>query len=220
MTDDVVPAGIVLPVRGFQVGKSRLSGKLDPARRVALLQWMAEQVLAAARPYPTVVVSSAPEVREWATSLGVLTMDDPGDLDAAATAGMEWARDRGLPRVVVVHADLPRATRLDHLAFAGNAPVALAVCSRSEQGTPVLSVPTNVEFTFAYGPGSFERHALEAARLGLGFEQIDDPSLAHDVDAVSDLVDLPADLLSQPAVRAALDMKQKEGGRNAPPSFC
>lgn len=207
MAHDVALAGIVIPVRGFLVGKSRLSGEVDPAFRVALLQWMAEQVMAAAKPFPKVVISSAPEVRDWATSLGVPTIDDPGSLDAAAGAGMGWAEACGLSRVAVVHADLPRATRLDHLACARNTSVVLAVCSRYEQGTPALSVPTNVGFTFSYGPGSFERHAMEATRLGLGFKQIDDPSLAHDVDAVSDLVDLPAGLRSQPAVRAALDVK-------------
>ncbi len=66
-------------------------------------------------------------------------------------------------------------------------------CHRDD-GTPVLSVPTAAEFRFAYGPGSFRRHAAEARRLGLGLRVIRDRDLAFDVDVPDDLVELAADL--------------------------
>ena len=71
--------------------------------------------------------------------------------------------------------------------------VALVPCHRDD-GTPVLSVPTADEFRFAYGPGSFRRHAAEARRLGLAVRVVRDRDLAFDVDLPDDLVDLAGDL--------------------------
>jgi 2-phospho-L-lactate guanylyltransferase len=181
-------AGVVVPIRGFSGGKSRL-GALGP-ERAWLVAEMAGRVLAAARPLPTAVVTSAREVRAWAASSGVTVLDDPGSLDLAALTGVAWARSLGLPRVVVAHADLPLATSLDALARDAGRPMVAAVPCHRDDGTPVLSVPTEMEFRFAYGPGSFRRHAAETRRLGLGFRVVRDRTLAHDVDAAEDLAGL------------------------------
>jgi 2-phospho-L-lactate guanylyltransferase len=182
------PAGVVVPIRGFSGGKSRL-GDLGP-ERAGLVAEMASRVLAAARPLPIAVVTSAREVRAWAASSGVTVLDDPGSLDLAALAGVAWVRSLGLPRAVVAHADLPLARSLEALARDAGRPLVAAVPCHRDDGTPVLSVPTEVAFRFAYGPGSFRRHAAEARRLGLGFRVVRDPTLAHDVDAADDLAGL------------------------------
>ena len=64
--------------------------------------------------------------------------------------------------------------------------MALVPCHRDD-GTPVLSVPTAVDFRFAYGPGSFRLHAAEARRLGLGLRVVRDADLGFDVDIPDDL---------------------------------
>ncbi|MGH9011002.1 MAG: 2-phospho-L-lactate guanylyltransferase, partial [Acidimicrobiia bacterium] len=74
-------AAVVIPIRSFDAGKSRLGARLDSARRADLLQAMAENVVAAAGTMPVAVVSSAREVRSWATTLGLTVLDDPGTLD-------------------------------------------------------------------------------------------------------------------------------------------
>jgi 2-phospho-L-lactate guanylyltransferase len=51
----------------------------------------------------------------------------------------------------------------------------------------VISVPVGAPFGFAYGPGSFRRHAAEARRQGLGFRVVRDAELAFDVDVPADL---------------------------------
>jgi len=51
----------------------------------------------------------------------------------------------------------------------------------------VCSVPVDVPFRFAYGPGSFRRHAAEARRLGLGVRVLRRSDLAFDVDVPDDL---------------------------------
>jgi 2-phospho-L-lactate guanylyltransferase len=182
-------AGVVIPIRAFRSGKARLADALDADQRAELARSMAEQVVAAAGSLPVVVVSSDAEVGAWAGAAGIELVADPGaGLDAAATAGTLHHRDLGRRRVVVAHADLPRARRgsLERFASLGPGIVGLVPCHRDD-GTPVLSVPTTVAFPFAYGPGSARRHAVVARGLGLATLVVRDPDLGYDVDVPADL---------------------------------
>jgi len=183
-------AGVVVPIRAFALGKARLAGSLDAAARAALGRSLATRVATAAGGYPTVVVSSDDEVREWARTLGVATVDDPGSLDAAADAGRLHLAGLGCGRVVIAHADLPDVRSFDAVLHDGTRPVVAIVPCHRDDGTPVLSLPATAPFRFAYGPGSFRRHAAEAHRLGLGVRVVRDRSLAFDVDLPDDLAAL------------------------------
>ena len=187
-------AGVVIPIRAFAVGKARLAATLEAAPRAELALRMADQVLRAARPLPVVVVSSAPEVRDWAAALEVPVLDDPGDLDAAATAGIAWCAERGLARAIVAHADLPRAPAGGLVRFGedGNRPIVTAVPCHRDDGTPVLAVPVPAGFELAYGPGSFRRHLARARAAGLAVRVVRDPDLGFDVDLPADLATLSA----------------------------
>ena len=196
-------AAVVVPIRSFEAGKSRLGTRLDPSARAELLRAMAENVVAAAGTMPVAVVSDAREVRRWAAALGLSVLDDPGTLDLAAAAGLGWAARAGFGRVVIAHADLPLATTLAPVAADGARPVVTAVPCHRDDGTPVLALPTSATgFTFAYGPGSFRRHAAAARAAGLAFRVRRDTSLGRDVDAPEDLVGLPP--LAAAASRRAL----------------
>jgi 2-phospho-L-lactate guanylyltransferase len=183
-------AGAVIPIRAFALGKARLAASLDGGERAALGRQWAEQVVHAAAPMPVVVVSSDPDVRAWADDLALDVLDDPGSLDGAAAAGRDLLRARGCTRVVVAHADLPRAHDLVRLTRDAGQPVVAIVPCHRDDGTPVLSVPASADFRFAYGPGSFRLHAAEARRLGLGLRVVRDADLAFDVDVPDDLVAL------------------------------
>lgn len=187
-------SGTVIPIRAFALGKARLAASLDRAERAALGRRWAEQVVHAAAPMPVVVVSSDPDVRAWANRLALEVLDDPGSLDDAAAAGLHHLRAHGCRRVVVAHADLPRANDLTRLTRDAARPVIAVVPCHRDDGSPVLSVPTAHNFRFAYGPGSFRRHTAEARRLGLGVRVLRDPNLAFDVDVPDDLVALEASL--------------------------
>jgi 2-phospho-L-lactate guanylyltransferase len=185
-------AGIVVPLRSFTLGKARLAAVLSEPEREALARSMAESVVTAAGARPVAIVSSAPEVVAWAHERGCDVVDDPGSLDASATAGRAWAEARGLIRYAVVHADLPLAESLDAVVDDGGAPVAVIVPDHRDDGTPVLSLPTAVQFTFAYGPDSAARHADEARRRALTVRIVRDPALGFDIDLAVDLAALEA----------------------------
>lgn len=199
-------AAVVIPIRSFDAGKSRLGARLDSAGRADLLQAMAENVVAAAQGMPVAVVSNAPEVRSWATTLGLTVLDDPGTLDLAAAAGLGWASAAGFGRVLVAHADLPLATNLTPVASDGLCPVVTAVPCHRDDGTPVLSLPTAATgFVFAYGPGSFRRHAAAARSAGLAFRVRRDERLGRDVDSPDDLVGLGVPITGSGRLHALLN---------------
>jgi 2-phospho-L-lactate/phosphoenolpyruvate guanylyltransferase len=198
-------AAVVIPIRSFEAGKSRLGTQIDAVRRADLLRAMAENVVAAAGPMPVAVVSNAAEVRRWAADLGLALLDDPGTLDLAAAAGLGWAAASGFGRVIVAHADLPLATSLAPVATDGSRPIVTAVPCHRDDGTPVLSLPTAATgFIFTYGPGSFRRHAAAARAAGLAFRVRRDGHLGRDVDAPEDLVGLPLPIGAAQRLRAVL----------------
>jgi 2-phospho-L-lactate guanylyltransferase len=180
-------AGVVIPVRAFAMGKARLAALLDDDARADLARTLADRVAAAAGELPAIVISSAPEVHEWARARGLDVADDPGSLDEAAAAGRDWVAARGCARAVIAHADLPFARTLTPLGRDGSRPIVGMVPCHRDDGTTVVSVPVDAPFRFAYGPGSFRRHAAEARRLGLGFRVVRDADLAFDVDVPEDL---------------------------------
>jgi 2-phospho-L-lactate guanylyltransferase len=180
-------AGVVVPVRSFAAAKARLSSRLDPLGRATLAQRLADTVVRAARPLPVVIISSAPEVRDWATSRSLPCIDDPGSLDGAAAAGRAWFDDRGFARVVIAHADLPFARTFAGVATGSGAPTAVIVPCHRNDGTPVLAVPVGAPFRFRYGPGSFARHLAEAHRCRLEVRVDRDADLRFDVDVPDDL---------------------------------
>ena len=185
--------GVVVPVRAFVAGKARLAGVLDETARAALGRTLADRVVAAAGTLPVVVVSSAPEVAAWAADRGLARIDDPGrGLDAAVSAGRDHLAAAGCTRVVIAHADLPRARPGALERFATDAPdvVTIVPCHRDD-GTPVLALPAAASFGFAYGPDSFRAHGRAARTAGLAVRVVRDPDLGYDVDVPADLDALP-----------------------------
>lgn len=188
-------AGVVIPIRAFTSGKARLAEVLDHDERVRLAVSMAGSVVAAARPLPMVIVSSAGEVREWAHAARITVIDDPGTgLNAAVDAGCAHLRALGLERVIVAHADLPRARPGSLAQFAQSQPdiVTIVPCHRDD-GTPVLSRPATATFPFAYGPDSARLHADNARQAGFTVRIVRDAELGFDVDLPEDLPDLIKD---------------------------
>jgi len=182
-------AAVLIPVKAFRDAKVRLARALDPAQRASLARSMATTVAAAAGDLAVWVVCDDDDVAQWAESVGarVQWMPQRG-LNRAVTEGVSALAEAGFTRAIVCHADLPRATRLDHLGGTGpDDRRVLMVPDRRSDGTNVASVPTDADFRFAYGPGSFDRHVAEAHRLGLPVEVVDDPTLMWDVDVPDDL---------------------------------
>ncbi len=177
---------LLVPVKAFHDSKLRLSEVLSPSERIALARELATRVLRAAGAVPAFVVCDDHDVAALAETLGASVLWTPGlGLSGAVGAGVDRLGASGFSHVVIAHADLPLAHRLDLVGEPGTVTL---VPDRARDGTNVISLPTGTGFRFSYGRGSFGRHVEEAARLGLTAIVVEDGHLAADVDRACDLV--------------------------------
>ena len=185
-----VRAQIVVPVKGFAAGKTRLAAALDDADRIALLRRLTERTVAIAVALPevhVVVVSPDPDVAAFAADLGATAVHRRDDgLNEALTAVARTLPER---RTLILPIDLPLLEPCDieaHIACDG---VGLSPDAR-ETGTNLLSVPAPLSIRFGFGDGSRDRHARRARDAGLQFHLIRRPGLAFDLDTPDDLLRL------------------------------
>lgn len=180
------PAVVAIPIRSFDDAKTRLSGVLSASDRRRLAEAMAERVVRAAHNLPVFIVSDDAKVATWADGLGVEIVA-PGvtGLNASVAVAVDHLSSDLPPdgRIIVAHADLPRAADLRVVTGAG---MAIAP-DTARDGSNVLSLPAGTDFTFCYGPRSFDAHCREATARGLDITVIDDESLALDIDDPADL---------------------------------
>jgi 2-phospho-L-lactate guanylyltransferase (CobY/MobA/RfbA family) len=160
---------VVVP---FRSGKTRLA--LPAEAREAMAISMLATVLAAAKHVGRTLLVTRDE--SLAGRFGVDFVPDPGGGQGpAVSAGVAVAAD--LP-ILVINADLPRATSADLLTLATAAP---ALVAASDGTTNALALTDPEVFEPLYGPGSAAR--FEA----IGLRPVDLPNLAADVDTLADV---------------------------------
>jgi 2-phospho-L-lactate guanylyltransferase len=192
---------LLVPVKSFRLAKLRLAGELDQEERWRLARELAEIVVSAAHGAPVYVVCDDGEVADWAVDRAATVLYAPRlELSAAVEAGVRHLAEEGFSLAVVSHADLPLVSDLS--GFGSPSEVTLAP-DRWHDGTNVAAVPTEAGFHFSYGPGSFERHVAEAARLGLHCTVVDDPRLSSDIDLPVDLALMSRRATPPPATTTA-----------------
>ncbi|MCG2623420.1 2-phospho-L-lactate guanylyltransferase [Arthrobacter sp. I2-34] len=176
MKETTVPAGgaawawtVVIPFKGGPGAKSRLgtgtpgtAGFRPDVRQALALAFLADTV-AAAQAVPAVgriVIASSDQA--VLTVPDIVLVADPGrGLNAAVTAGVEWAREQqdGGP-VAVLAGDLPSLTSGDLAAaldLAAGHRLAL-VPDRHGTGTTLITAAPGTELVPRFGPGSCEAH--------------------------------------------------------------
>jgi len=171
------PSAVLVPVKSFAAAKQRLGSTLPDDQRRALVQHMA--------PLPVAVVCDDAEVADWARQHGALVVWEPGrGLNGAVEAGVTRMAELGVRTATVVHADLPLAVGIGVLEpFDG----VTLVPDRQDNGTNLIRLPVDCGLRFSYGPGSFERHLQECARIEVPVSVVRRPELAFDVDWPADL---------------------------------
>lgn len=176
---------VVIPVKSFDLAKSRLADVLSAEQRETLGSALAAHTAWTARDAGAdiVIVAGAEEVRHWAQRIGFAAVGQPSDrigLNGAAAFGAGLASNAARA-AYLLHADLPLLTpHVLRRAFRVRGPV---IAPSYDGGTTLLG-PVPDGFEFAYGVGSYTRHlaVLPAAR------PIISPELALDVDSSHDLV--------------------------------
>ena len=185
----------VLPIKSLDAAKQRLRDELDPTPRRALVEAMFSDVLVALRRAQRVdqvlVISSDHNAQRIASGYGasVAADDDSGHNDAARR-GIARAVDMGFDRVLLIPGDCPlmNPVEIDELiARRVSAPSILIVPDRHDTGTNALLITPPGAMDPAFGPGSHERHTLNAQDAGVSAQTVRVPSLGLDIDTPEDL---------------------------------
>lgn len=174
---------VALPIRSFDGAYRRLEAALDPDRRGRLARALAARTAATVRRTGSrpLIVSSAPEVREFARVENYDLLADPpgGGLDAAAGAAVRHAGDRPW---LILHADLPWlapeevVTALEMLRSGRR-----VLAPSYDGGTSALG--GFGPYRFSYGVGSYHRHLTTGPAPAV----ISSPGFQLDIDSPHDL---------------------------------
>lgn len=194
---------VVVPVRGFAQGKSRLAMTLAPEAREQLNRDLLARTLEAAttacgRPDRCVVVSPDAQARAMATAAGAGACDEPApragargpdaSLNAALAAGVRHVARLGATHVLLLAADLPAidADAIARFAASARPGTACLAPDRHGRGTNALLLPVGAEAALRFGADSLREHRIAFAALGIPLTEWHDPALAFDLDTPED----------------------------------
>lgn len=194
---------VVVPVRAFDLGKSRLAELFSPPERELVARSMAEIVVQPRGDADWLVVCDDDGIASWAAGRGArpIRVSTVGLNASLAAARPMILSSTAAERIVVAHADLPLADDLvavvtEAVATIGDDTVLIAP-DRRRDGSNVVVLPRHLldRWEFRYGPDSFTAHCSVARALGAHVDVLDDRRLSTDVDTVDDL-DLVRDFLT------------------------
>ena len=185
---------LVIPVKPFDEGKTRLAGTLPPHDRTALMRELLTGVLLqvgeSGHLAGTLVISRDDDVLTLADKLGAQTMHESG---LALNTALNEARSRvvnlGGDGLLVLPADLPLLTADDVLELYELAlsDVEVAIAPSHDGGTNALLLRPPDVIDFAFGPHSYRKHLQQAIRKNLRYAVYRSETLGRDLDLPEDL---------------------------------
>jgi len=185
---------LLVPVKPFGEGKSRLTQVLAAEKRAALNQAMLMHVLTCAQAAGVlsgmIVVSRDRAVLAQASQLGAASLREKGhDLNQALTQARQEVVPRGADAILVLPADLPLLTADDvrQLAALGQRQAGIVIAPSPDGGTNALLLRPPGSIKFSFGAASFHRHRQAAQTAGIPMQIYESPTLALDVDWPEDL---------------------------------
>lgn len=187
----------LVPIKGFDRGKSRLSEVLGPTERAGLARSLFEHVVQVLRASPDIdaiaAVSDSAQARELAEHLGVLALSDAegsrGLAEVVDSALLEL-EERGATSVLICMSDLPDLTVNDVASVVHELQESdvVLVPDLEQQGTNVIAVKPATGLPSCLGhDDSLRRHHERARRLGLTASIQQSSGIGFDVDRPSDL---------------------------------
>lgn len=190
----------LIPIKGFDRGKSRLSVVLAPEERERLARELFEHVVSVLREAPEIdeiaVVSDSADAREHANTLGAVALSDPPGRPGLARViddALAQLANRGATRAIVCMSDLPELTREDitDVVRALTEAEVVLVPDRLGEGTNVIAVAPPTVLPSCLGhTDSLPRHQDLARQLGLTVHVQLSSGIAFDVDNPVDLARL------------------------------
>ncbi len=185
---------LIVPVKPFAEGKSRLAPILPNPQRAQLSRQLFQHVMAQAT--ATALLAGILVVSRDATLLDGLPpskinliAEEGQDLNGAVSQGRQVAVAQGADAILILPADLPRLQTNDiaMLYARGQETEGIVIVPSSDNGTNALLLRPPHVINFAFGPNSFTHHWRAAQAAGVSCLIHKAPHLAFDVDLPADL---------------------------------
>ena len=190
----------LIPVKGFDRGKSRLSDVLPPRERAAFTRELFEHVVRVLRESPSIdgiaIVSDSQEAREHAERLGAVALEDPEGnqgLAEVVDAALGDLEARGATSVLVCMSDLPELATEDVESVGSQLEEAdvVLVPDLLQRGTNLIALKPPTVLPSCLGhDDSLQRHRDLARDLGLTVSVQLRSGISFDVDHPRDLARL------------------------------
>jgi 2-phospho-L-lactate/phosphoenolpyruvate guanylyltransferase len=190
---------VIVPHRGVNAGKSRLSAVLNDVARGRLNRWLLARTLDTVTAWlgdtqRCVVVSPCEVTLALARKAGAVALQEQAatsGLNTALSQAAAHAAARGAQRLLILPCDLPRldTAALDAMQAAvvsGNE--AVIAPDRHRDGTNALLVDAGVR-EFAFGKGSYTRHLALGDAYGARTVPCVHAALAFDLDTADDFAE-------------------------------
>lgn len=178
---------ILIPVRPFEEGKTRLATVLGPAERTALNRRFFDHVFGVAcqavGPARCIVVSRSAEVRDLAEAAGArAVVETSNDLNAALTQGAEEVPAG--EAVLVLSTDLPGLgiDDVEAMIAAGEGADVVIAPDVAGLGTNALLLQRAGVVPFLYGSNSFVAHTAAANASELTVVSVNRSGCSVDID--------------------------------------
>lgn len=185
----------IVPVKPLHESKRRLAHILSAQERADLIHHFLTHTLAVLNQSGVIrqilVVSSDERALATAQRFGAELLVETAvrGLNPAVTQATRFAADLGATSVLILPADLPFIKKQDvaiMVAKKQDGPH-VVICSDDQgKGTNALLISPPGNFTFHYGPGSFQQHLQEARKRDRTISIIHDSNLQFDLDTEAD----------------------------------
>jgi len=188
---------LIVPVKPFAEGKSRLAAVLSWQQRRMLNQYLfhnlLEQARAAQRVTAVIVVGRDTQIM---ADVGWDQVHFEQEEKHSLNGALEQARQRALANqadaILILPTDLPLVTSGDirQLYEWGKTQPTMVIAPSHDGGTNALLLHPPQTIPFAFGPQSFARHCTLAEEAELSYQILASPSLSFDLDWPKDLAQL------------------------------
>ncbi|WP_201731978.1 hypothetical protein [Acidithrix sp. C25] len=179
---------VIIPIRSFANGKTRL-GPIPYQSKAEIIRIIAKYILDAASPIERFVISSDLGVEAWATSLGVSTLKDNGDLNTTLRGATNLLYKQGYRRCAIVLGDIPLLRHQDVLDVLGHGDFAI-ITDRNHEGTNVMAFDLPLSIQLSYGRSSLASHRALIEESGAKCEVLQRIYPCYDIDTQGDIVSL------------------------------
>ncbi|MBL6456286.1 2-phospho-L-lactate guanylyltransferase [Belnapia sp. T6] len=186
----------VLPVKELEGAKQRLSPALTPAQRVALMQVMIGEVLAALTAARGLAGVALVTLDPWATDLarrsGARVLND-GARDGhtgSVTAAARRLAAEGASGIITLPGDIPAVTAAEIeavLAAHSAAPAFTIAPAHDEQGSNAVLLSPPLAVPLRFGEDSYFPHLAAARAAGIAPRIVPLPGIGMDIDHPADL---------------------------------